>query len=290
MIRRGRVALRPPGGLAPLALVGLLGILVVVDHFVETDVLSMANPDPTRASQASAALAALPPQPLVLVGMDADLGTYPEIRPVVRGLLAEVLARDGRVAFVSFTPDGRALAAAEAERLVRGGAPPESILDIGFVPGAEAGLVLAVTDLLPTEVGGLLAADIRGAGDGIAAFDAAVVVGGVDFGPRGWVEQVATRLPALPLIAVAPTFAHPELAPYLRTGQLDALLATTRDDSAYLEARGEGDTPGPAADAGPGPIPMLIGMLAALAVIARSVAMPGPPPGPRGPTPDEEAA
>jgi hypothetical protein len=70
-------------------------------------------------------------------------------------------------------------------------------------------------------------------------------------------------------VAVVPTFQHPEVAPYLRTGQLAALLGTLRDDAAYLSAvaapSGIRD-----ATAVPGPLPMLLGLVVALALIVRS--------------------
>ena len=64
-----------------------------------------------------AAFEALPEDALVVVGMDADLGTYPEIRPAVRAAFDDLLARGASLAFVSVTVEGRAIAAAELARL-----------------------------------------------------------------------------------------------------------------------------------------------------------------------------
>jgi hypothetical protein len=224
----------------------------------------------------------------VIVAMDPDLGTYPEIRGTVRALLGDLLGRGARVAVISFTPEGRAMAAAELQRLLASGADPQRLLDLGFVAGAEAGLVLSVTEL---RAGADATAPLAFAAisRGIAAFDLAVVVGGVDIGPRTWLEQVAPRVPDLPIVAVVPTFQHPEVAPYLRTGQLSALLGTLRDDAAYLLAvgapRGVRD-----ATSAPGALPMLLGLLIALAFIGRAVYAHrfgfGPPP----PAEPEEAA
>jgi hypothetical protein len=105
------------------------------------------------------------------------------------------------------------------------------------------------------------------------------VVGGIDFGPRSWVEQVGTRLPALPVVAVVPTVTQPELAPYLRTGQLAALLATVRDGAAYTELVASQQPPAVSGAPPPEPIhsslAMLIGMLLALAVIGRNLLVGG---------------
>ncbi len=274
--RRGRVRLRRwrPRGLGwAVVLLATLALAVWVGGPI-SDRLQLPNPDRSRVSELRAVLGKLPARPLVLIGMDADLGTYPEIRPALRALLADLLAQDARVAMVSFSPEGRAIAAAEMERLRGDGGPADQLVDYGFVAGAEAGLVLAVTDLPPAprpenQVGQAVLA----AGDGIAAFDMAVLVGGIDFGPRSWVEQVATRLPSLPLVALAPTFSQPELAPYLRTGQIDALLATVRDDAAYVaDVARRSDA---SLDDGPSPAAMLVGMLVALALLGRALYAPG---------------
>ncbi len=50
---------------------------------------------------------------------------------------------------------------------------------------------------------------------GIGAFDAVLVIGGNDLGPRSWIEQVAPRIEEIPFIAVTPTVLLPEVQPYL---------------------------------------------------------------------------
>jgi hypothetical protein len=255
--------------LAPVALLVVLGAAALARPGDEGGALALANPDRSRVSELRAALAALPSGAAVLVGLDADLGTYPEIRAVVRAAFDDLLEREARLAFVSFTPEGRAIASAELDRLGRARVDAAQLLDLGFVAGAEAGMVRAVTDVLPAAAAGSLANAIREAGGGMAAFDLALVVGGGELGPRTWVEQVGPRLPSLPIAAIAPTFAQPELAPYLRTGQLVGLLATVRDGSAYVDSV----RPPASSDARvPSALAMLLGMILALAVIGRSLA------------------
>ena len=84
----------------------------------------------------------------------------------------------------------------------------------------------------------------------------------MDLGPRSWVEQVGTRVPGLPLVAVAPTSLRPELEPYVASGQLDGLLGTLRDDAAYAASVELGGVHRP-----PASLAILVGMLAALAVL-----------------------
>ncbi|HET6381732.1 MAG TPA: hypothetical protein VFH63_11975 [candidate division Zixibacteria bacterium] len=259
--------------LLPVLLLLVLGVMVLADRAGRPEAVSLPNPDREPLSQWNAALAALPSRPLVLVGMDPDLGTYPEIRAVTRAVLADLAREGARLAFISFTPDGRAVAAAELARLRN-----QLVLDAGFVAGAEAGLVLAVSDPLPDGATGAVAEAVADRGGGMAAFDAVLIVGGSDFGPRPWVEQVGPRIPDLPLLAIAPSFTYPELAPYLRTGQLKALLATVRDGAAYV-SQSAGQPPlsaGTMPDQPPPALAMLAGMLVALVVVVRGLVTRGP--------------
>jgi hypothetical protein len=266
-----------------LLLLAALSIAILAGEAVASGALQLANPDPAAVAEVDATFDALPDDALVLVAMDGDLGTYPEIRPAVRAALDDLLQRGASLAFVSVSVEGRAIAAAELARLGAGETDPDGLLDLGFVSGVEAGMVLLVTDALPPGAEGVMANSIEERGGGLSAFDLLLLVGGTDVGPRTWVEQVGTRLPQKPMVAVAPTFSQPELAPYLRTGQLVALLATVRDDAAYVESVGrEADDENPA-DRLPSAAAMLLGMLVALVVLAQALA--GALPRLRGPAP-----
>ena len=227
--------------------------------------LRLASPDRSRVDQLRLAIGDLAIGSLVLVACDADLGTYPEIRAATRAALADLAGHGAQLAIVSFTPDGRAIAAAERTRIERDGIDPPPD-DLGFVAGSEAGLVRGITSIVPLAASGTVVDAIRQRGGGIGAFDMVLIVSGSDISARSWVEQVGSRVPSLRMVAIAPTFLDPELEPYLRSGQLAGLLSTVRDDAAYSEAvRATSE-----ADLGPIPTPlaMLVGMLAALAVLA----------------------
>ena len=202
----------------------------------------------------------LPPDSLVLVGFDPDLGTYAEIRPTVRTLLADLLAHDARLALVSLTPEGRALAIAERARLLAAEASPDRVIDAGFVPGAEAAIVSLARAIDGDDrlVGGLPD----------EPFALGLIVGGNDIGPRSWVEQFEPRFPDVPLVAVAPSVLLPELTPYLESGQLQALLATPRDGAAYRESAVPTDL---GELGGPPPLAVLVGVLVAVGVLGFAV-------------------
>ena len=247
----------------------LLVLLLAVASLLSAGIggLRLASPDRSHVDQLRLAIGNLPDGALVLIGFDADLGTYPEIRATTRVAIDDLAAHDARLAIVSFTPEGRAIAAAELDRIARIGTA-ESPADLGFVAGAEAGMVRSVASIVPGAAEGATADAIRERGGGLAAFDMVLIVSGSDISARSWVEQVGSRLPDLPMVAIAPTFLDPELEPYLRSGQLSALLSTLREGVAYTEAvtAGTASTAGPT----PAPLPMLIGMLAAIAVLGEA--------------------
>ncbi len=244
----------------------LLGGAWLVPLSADDPALRLASPDRSRINQLRAVIGSLPINALVLVACDADLGTYPEIRATTRALLSDLAGHGDRVAVVSFTPEGRAISAAELDRIAReGGSPPA---DLGFVAGAEAGLVRGIASIVPDAAQGSTVDAIRERGGGIGAFDLVVVISGSDLSARSWVEQVGARLPDLKMAAIAPTFLDPELEPYLSSGQLVALLGTLREGIVYAEAIGGDAVAGPGAI--PAALPMLVGMLVALAALAEA--------------------
>jgi hypothetical protein len=252
--------------LAPAA---LLVALAAAWLLPDSGGLRLASADREASDTWTQALDTLPEEPTVLVGFDPDLGTYAEIRPTVRAALADLLSRNARIAFVSLTPEGRALLVTEMARLRRADANPARLLDLGYVPGAEAALVsIAAAPPVPAGATGEIARRLRD--DGTDAVDAVVVVGGNDIGPRSWVEQVAPRVDGLPVLAIAPTVLLPELQPYLASGQLAALLGTPRDGATYRSVVDVGAL-GRLREAGEPPVAALaLGLLLGVVVIGQA--------------------
>jgi len=262
MSDRARLLLRG----APVALVLLLGLGWLLP---EPGGLSLGSGDGEAARRVETTLDAMRDAPLVVVGFDPDVGTYPEIRPTVRVLLADLLARDAQLVFVSLTPEGRALLVAELGRLEAGGIEPSAIVDLGFVSGAEAALV-SLSRSIRARGGAPEAVGARLAAFGLAAADLIVVVGGNDLGPRTWVEQALPRVGQPPTVAIAPTILLPELVPYVESGQLDGLIATPMDGASYRAAVDpEGQRDG--ADRPPDPLALFLGMLVAVGVVGQAL-------------------
>lgn len=265
--RRARAVAAAPG--AVLALLAVAWLIPVGSW------LDLAPADAEAPITWDATLDQLPPTPLVLVAFDADIGTYAEIRPTVRAALGDLLAREARLAFVSLTPEGRALALAEIDRFERGGANPQRRIDLGFVPGAEAGIVELSRDLpVPDGATGSIARRLDD--EGPSAIDALFVVGGNDIGPRSWIEQFVPRVGPVPVVAVAPTVLLPELLPYLESDQLQALIATPADGAAYRETAWLGNLDRFADSAEPRPLPVAVGLVVALVVLGLALLGIGP--------------
>lgn len=258
----------------PAAFVLLLGILTAAGG--SAGIGWPASPQP--AATELHALLGVPGRDRILVAFDADVGTYAEIRPAVRAAFAQLVRAGATLSFASFTPEGRALGLAELDRLRRGGVEPSRLLDLGFHAGAEAGLVAATTRLVPPGASGALADAVRGAGGGIAAYDAVLVIGGGDIGPRSWVEQVATRLPDTTIAAIVPTALLPQAVPYRSSGQLAALVAGVREASAYVAAVRDDPAASGARevervrDPGPSALPIIAAALLLLVGLADAVA------------------
>ncbi|HJP72129.1 MAG TPA: hypothetical protein VJ975_10455 [Candidatus Limnocylindria bacterium] len=251
--------------LARLAPLGLIVALAAALLAGLDGRLVLESADDGSAAAATAALDALPDDALVLVGFDPDLGTYAEIRPTVRALLADLLNRGATLAVVSLTPEGRALALGELARMDRSEANPRQLIDLGFLPGAEAALVAIARGL-----DGSSEDPIRTALPSSA--DLAVVIGGIDIGPRSWVEQVSPRSEGLPIVAVAPTVLLPELEPYRASGQLAALLGTPRDGATYRAGAELGRLERMVQPSdGPSPAALLVGLLVAVVVLGQAL-------------------
>lgn len=261
---------QPRGPAAPL-LILLLGLAGAT--LLPASLLAPASAASTEADGMRSVIGGLAPGSLVLVDLDADLGTYPEIRYATRAVLADLLAARARLAVVSFSPEGRAVATAEIARLRGQGARPDQLEDLGFRTGAEAGLVQLAGGRIG-ERSGPVSDAVQRRGRGLAGFDIALVIGGGEIGPRSWVEQVQPRVPTLKIAAITPTFLLPEVQPYRDAGQLVALLGTLPDDVAYGSRIATAGTGGAAAfsERPPSQAALILGMLAAIGVLLVSSA------------------
>jgi len=267
-LRRGtRLSPAVRAGIPALALM----ILLAIASFIPGIDLTASGSDAAAVRDLEAVVTGLPGGAPVLVDMDGDLGTYPEIRYATRAALADLLRQGANLAIVSFSPEGRAIAVAEIARLRGLGAGPDRLLDLGFRSGGEAALVqLAGSGIGPNPTGPLADALRK---NGVGSFRLALVIGGADIGPRSWVEQVQPRVPDLPIAAITPSFLLPEVLPYRGSGQLIALVGTLPADLAYgkqVAAKGAAFGPGTFTDRTPNSGAIVFGMLVAIAMLLAS--------------------
>ena len=266
--RRGsRLSPAARAGIPALALV----VLLAIASFIPGIDLTASGSDAAAVRDLEAVVTGLPSGAPVLVDIDGDLGTYPEIRYATRAALADLLRQGANLAIVSFSPEGRAIAVAEIARLRDLGAGLDRLLDLGFRSGGEAALVqLAGSGIGPNPTGPLADALRKG---GVGSFHLALVIGGADIGPRSWVEQVQPRLPDLPIAAITPSFLLPEVLPYRGSGQLIALVGTLPADLAYgkqVAAKGAAFSPSTFTDRSPSSGAIVFGMLVAIAMLLAS--------------------
>jgi hypothetical protein len=98
------------------------------------------------------------------------------------------------------------------------------------------------------------------------------VVGGIDIGPRSWVEQVSPRSEGVPIVAVTPTALLPEVEPYRASGQLAALIGTPRDGATYRAGAELGRLERMVEPSGgPSPAAILLGLLVAIVILGESL-------------------
>jgi hypothetical protein len=265
--RRRRLGAGVSAGIPPVALVVLLAIASFVPGIAFTGGGSEDGP----GRDLEAAIGRLQTGAPVLVDIEGDLGTYPEIRYATRAALADLMVKGANVAIVSFSGEGRAIAVAEVARLRSLGAGADRVLDLGFRSGGEPALVqLAGSGIGPGPAGPFADALRK---DGFGSFRLALVIGGAEIGPRSWIEQVQPRVPGLPIAAITPSFLLPEVLPYRSSGQLVALVGTLPSNLAYgkqVAARGAAFGPGTFAERSPNGAAIVFGMLVAIAVLLAS--------------------
>ena len=265
--RRTRWSSGVRAGIPTLALL----VLLAIASFVPGIGFAAGGATEAAGRDLEAAIGGLQTGAPVLVDIDGDLGTYPEIRYATRAALADLMLRGANVAVVSFSGEGRAIAVAEIARLRGLGVGPDRVLDLGFRSGGEPALVQLASEGIGPDASGSFADAVRK--DGLASFRLALVIGGAEIGPRSWVEQIQPRVPKLPIAAITPSFLLPEVLPYRGSGQLVALVGTLPAGLAYgqqVAARGADFGPGRFAERSPSGAAIVFGMLVAIAVLLAS--------------------
>ena len=196
---------------------------------------------PAPVADAAQAIEELPSGSPVLVAFDYDAGLAGELEPIAESYLRHLLSQDARVLLVSTQPEGAALADMALDHVladypsVRYG---ETVLNLGYVAGGEAGIRTLGADLAaaaPTDwrqgqplAGYPLMAGITRGQD----LPLIVVLGGDLVSVQRWIEQFGSPY-STPLVAGVPALIEPAVGPYRTAGQLRGVVAGLGGAAAY---------------------------------------------------------
>lgn len=196
---------------------------------------------PSAVAAAVQTVDELPAGATALVVFEYDAGLAGDLDPIADAYLHQLFSQQASVLTVSTMPEGAALADMALDRVlsayprVRYG---EQVLNLGYVPGGEAGVRALAMDL-PAAV----SVDYR-YGASLTTFPLAVgvtdahslpliVVLGRDLtAVQRWVEQVGTMYGAR-LVAGVPAMIEPAVGPYWLAGQLQGVVAGMGGAAAY---------------------------------------------------------
>ncbi len=234
-------------------LIALLVILVLLVPLVFG--IHLAPLPPASAARGFVrAIEALPAGALTVVAFEWEPSAAGEMAPISIRVLDWLLSRRVRVAAVSTNPAGAVLAEDIFDRLVttRGYQYGVDFVDLGYVSGGEAGLVMLATDVrsvTPRDdrwrapIATLPATrDLRSFADARLL----VILAADDQGVVQWIQQVQPRVER-PIIAATAASARPLLLPYVggEMATLDGLVAGIPDlasvDGEAMETTGELD-------------------------------------------------
>jgi hypothetical protein len=172
--------------------------------------------------------------------MDYDLSLAGEINNVALPVLVHLMSKQVNMVFVPTRPTGSAM----SKLLIEMGKnwlpdyPNQKTFVFSFIPGGATGLLqLAIDprDALPVSVDGTNPwlsqelASIRNISD----FSFVLILTDSANSGRDWIEQVQPRLEEKPLYVITSRQAEPILEPYLKSGQIQAMVAGISDGASY---------------------------------------------------------
>lgn len=223
------------------AISALLFIVLGFMIAVRPQIFPPAATLPMASSEIDNRLQGIPESGDVLVVLDYDPAMAGELEAVSEPLLDRlVVLRHPRLSFVSTSPNGPAL----AERLmlhtnIRQSSNSDNLnyisgqdyLNLGFLPGAEAGVLTFVQSPKTAFASATV--------DAFSGYSAVLVLTDNANSARVWIEQVQAekeQTPALtlqPLVIAASAQAAPMLQPYVSSQQIHGLIAGIADASRF---------------------------------------------------------
>ncbi len=172
-------------------------------------------------------LQALPPNSTVLLAFDYLPGAGVELNPAAQAIVNDVIARNADVVAISSNPNGAAIAEGILQQ-AKEAHPAFTYVNVGYIPGNEAGLRLLAGGWLPAsrpDVNGVPWGETPLAGRVSSMNDLAltVVLAADDATLRAWMEQVEPRITS-PIVAATSAMLEPQARNYVNANQLQASL------------------------------------------------------------------
>ncbi len=205
-----------------------------------SSVAGSSQPAVAGMAEMTTRIDAMPPESVVLIGMDYDLSLAGEINNVALPVLVHLMSKEVSLIFVSMRPTGSAM----AKLLIDMGKnwlpeyPNQKTFVFPYIPGGATGLLQLASDprdALPFDVDGTYPWLIRELTNirEISDFSSVLLLTDSANSGRDWIEQVRPRMADRPLYVITSRQAGPILMPYQESGQIQAMITGISDGASY---------------------------------------------------------
>jgi hypothetical protein len=192
------------------------------------------------------AIEAVPNGSTVLMSCDYDPGAIPELVPMTRTAMRQLMRKDCKVVVTVLWNGGPGLVDSVLRETVREFPGKEYGVDwanLGYKSGNEAVMVLmgqGVANAFPRDYRGNVTRSLRimERVTDYSSFALLISVSAGYPGTKEWVQQVQARF-HLPMVAGVTAVSAPEYYPYLQSGQLRGLLGGMAGAAEYEKSRDE---------------------------------------------------
>lgn len=190
----------------------------------------------------------LPPGSVVLMSLDYDPASQPELGPMTRAMTRHCALIDHQMIFMTLWPFGGPMITQDAMNIIETEFGDEyeygvNYLNLGYGPGFEAVIKLITTDLakqFPADTiysRPLAVYPITRGVRNLQEVDLVISIGAGYPGTKEWVQYAATPYPDIKIVAGVTGVSAPYLYPYV-PGQLIGMLPAIKGAAEYEAALG----------------------------------------------------
>ena len=221
--------------------------LLVLGPLIKPLYLPLSVTEHVRAF--AAAIDRVPNGSTVLMSCDYDPSAIPEMVPMTRTAMRQLLSKDCKIVITVLWNAGPGLVDSvtrETAREFPGKRYGVDWINLGYKSGNEAVMVLmgqGIANAFPRDYSGgdTRSYPIMHRVRDYSSFPLLVNISAGYPGTKEWVQQVQARF-HLPMVAGVTAVSAPEFYPYLQSGQLQGLLGGMAGAAEYEKARGEKGT------------------------------------------------